>query len=96
MTARAFSASSASVLCHLPTCIELTWRLVHAHRARGVASEAAAAVLRHAREDLGLGAFAAFIEADNQASRRVAAKLGLLPAGETVLHGYRQLVYRLD
>jgi hypothetical protein len=26
----------------------------------------------------------------------VADKVGLKPAGETVLHGYRQLVYRLD
>ena len=53
-------------------------------------------MLRHAREDLGLSAFVAFIHADNGASQRVADKIGLKPAGETVLHGYRQLVYRLD
>ena len=41
-------------------------------------------------------AFVAFIHADNGASQRVADKVGLRPAGETVLHGYRQLVYRLD
>ena len=40
--------------------------------------------------------FVAFIHADNQASRRVADKVGLLPVGETELHGYRQLVYHLD
>ena len=83
-------------LCHLPACTAVTWRLGRAHWGRGIASEAVGAMLRHAREDLGLGAFVAFIHADNQASRRVADKVGLKPAGETVLHGYRQLVYRLD
>jgi RimJ/RimL family protein N-acetyltransferase len=83
-------------LCHLPACTALTWRLARAHWGRGIASEAVRALLRHAREDLGLGAFVAFIHADNQGSRRVAEKVGLLPAGETVLRGYRQLVYRLD
>jgi RimJ/RimL family protein N-acetyltransferase len=82
--------------CHLPGCTALTWRLGRAHWGRGIASEAVGAVLRHAREDLGLSAFVAFIHADNAASQRVADKVGLRPAGETVLHGYRQLVYRLD
>ena len=58
--------------------------------------EAVGALLRHAHEDLELSSFVAFIHANNGASRRVADKIGLLPAGETVLHGYRQLVYRLD
>jgi RimJ/RimL family protein N-acetyltransferase len=83
-------------LCHLPACTALTWRLARAHWGRGVASEAVGAMLRHAREDLGLGSFVAFIHADNRASRRVADKVGLKLAGETELHGYRQLVYRLD
>ncbi len=83
-------------LCHLPACTALTWRLARAHWGRGVASEAVGAMLRHAREDLKLGSLVAFIHADNGASRRVADKVGLKPAGETELHGYRQLVYRLD
>ncbi|MPZ31609.1 MAG: GNAT family N-acetyltransferase [Rhodospirillales bacterium] len=83
-------------LCHLPGCTALTWRLGRAHWGRGIASEAVGALLRHAREDLGLRSFVAFIHADNQASQRVADKVGLRPAGETVLHGYRQRVYRLD
>lgn len=83
-------------LCHLPGCTALTWRLARAHWGRGVASEAVGAMLRHAREDLGMRSFVAFIHADNQASRRVADKVGLRPAGETELNGYRQLVYRLD
>jgi RimJ/RimL family protein N-acetyltransferase len=82
--------------CHLPGCTALTWRLGRPHWGRGIASEAVGAVLRHAREDLGLSDFVAFIHADNGASQRVADKVGLRPAGETVLHGYRQLVYRLD
>ncbi len=83
-------------LCHLPDCTALTWRLGRAHWGRGIASEAVGAVLRHAREDLRLRSFVAFIHADNGASQRVADKIGLLPAGETVLHGYRQLVYRYE
>ncbi|MBY0320357.1 MAG: GNAT family N-acetyltransferase [Reyranella sp.] len=83
-------------LCHLPDSTALIWRLARAHWGRGVATEAVGAMLHHAREDLGMRSFVAFIHADNQASRRVADKVGLLPAGETELHGYRQLVYRLD
>ena len=83
-------------LCHLPGCTAVTWRLGRAHWGRGIASEAVGAMLRHAREDLRLNPFVAFIHADNGASQRVADKVGLRPAGETVLHGYRQLVYRLD
>ena len=82
--------------CHLPDCTAITWRLGRAHWGRGIASEAVGTMLRHAREDLGLCAFVAFIHADNEASRRVADKIGLMPAGETVRHGYRQLLYRLD
>jgi|SRR5262245_10706557 len=82
--------------CHLPGCSELTWRLVRVAWGQGIATEAVAAMLVHARAELGIRSFVAFIEAGNRASRRVAEKIGLQPAGETVLHGLPQLVYRLD
>jgi RimJ/RimL family protein N-acetyltransferase len=82
--------------CHLPGCSEFTWRLVRAAWGQGIATEAVDAMLGHARADLGVRSFVAFIEAGNRASRRVADKIGLQPAGETVLHGLPQLVYRLD
>ena len=82
--------------CHLPDCSELTWRLVRAAWGRGVASEAVRAMLDHARAALDVRSVVAFIEAGNGASRRVAEKMGLLPAGETVLNDLPQLLYRLD
>jgi len=82
--------------CHLPDCSELTWRLMRTAWGQGIATEAVRVMLDHARGDLGVRSFVAFIEAGNRASRRVAEKIGLLPTGEAVLHGYRQLVYRLD
>jgi RimJ/RimL family protein N-acetyltransferase len=82
--------------CHLPACSELTWRLARVAWGQGVATEAVAAMLGHARAELGIRSVVAFIEAGNQASRRVADKIGLQPAGETVLHGLPQLTYRLD
>jgi RimJ/RimL family protein N-acetyltransferase len=82
--------------CHLPGTTELTWRLVRAAWRRGVASEAAAAMLAHVRADRGVRSVVAFIHPDNAGSRGVARKLGLRPDGETRLHGSRQLIYRLD
>jgi RimJ/RimL family protein N-acetyltransferase len=83
-------------LCHLPGTTELTWRLVRAAWRQGVASEAAAAMLAHARAERGAGPVVAFIHPDNAGSQGVARKLGLRPAGETQMHGSRQLIYRLE
>src|SRR6266851_1192554 len=80
--------------CHLPGTTELTWRLVRDAWRQGVASEAAAAMLAHVRAERGAGPVVAFIHPDNAGSQGVARKLGLSPAGETELHGTRQLVYR--
>jgi RimJ/RimL family protein N-acetyltransferase len=82
--------------CHLPNCSELTWRLIRAAWGQGIATEAVSAMLDHAHAELGVRSLVAFIEAGNQASRRVAEKMGLQPAGETLLHGLPQLLYRLD
>jgi ribosomal-protein-alanine N-acetyltransferase len=65
---------------------------------RGYASEACARVMAHAREDLGCRRLAAIVQADNGASQRVLAKLGLsdvgpvqLPTGETLRLYRREL-----
>jgi RimJ/RimL family protein N-acetyltransferase len=80
---------------HLPQATELSWRLVRTSWGQGVATEAAAAVLRHAVEELRSEPVAALIHPGNRASQRVAEIIGLRPAGETVFWGARQLIYRL-
>jgi len=80
--------------CHLPGTTELTWRLVRTAWRQGVASEAAATMLAHARAERGVGPVVAFIHPDNAGSQGVARKLGLRPAGEIRMHGSRQLVFR--
>ncbi len=49
--------------------------------ARGYATESAAAVVGHARDDLGLGRLLAVTSRDNRASMRVLGKLGFALAG---------------
>ena len=55
----------------------MTYLLDRAYWGRGLATEAAREVLRHAREDLGRARLVAFIDPRNRASVRVAEKAGL-------------------
>ena len=57
--------------------IEIGWRFVAEARGKGYATEAAAAVLRHALTTAGLTDVIADIDPENAASRRVAEKLGM-------------------
>jgi RimJ/RimL family protein N-acetyltransferase len=57
--------------------VEIGWRLDPAYWGRGLATEAADAVLRDGFERLGLGRIISIIHRDNTASRRVAEKIGL-------------------
>lgn len=69
---------------------DLGFALLDEHAGRGYAVEAAAAVMRHAREALGIGRVLAIATPANERSRRVLEKLGfrrqeaphLTPAGE--------------
>ena len=62
--------------------IEIGWRLVPEAWGRGLATEAARRLLRHAFETLDLPEVVAYIDPANHRSIRVAEKLGLLPRGE--------------
>jgi RimJ/RimL family protein N-acetyltransferase len=61
--------------------IEIGWRFTRAAWGRGYATEAAAPVLRHGFETVGLAEIIADIDPANTASLRVAAKIGLRPTG---------------
>ncbi|MGH8783153.1 GNAT family N-acetyltransferase [Paraburkholderia sp.] len=57
--------------------VEIGWRLVRDTWGRGIASEAALAVVHHAFDTVGLTEVVAGIAERNAASRRVAEKLGM-------------------
>jgi len=61
--------------------IEIGWRLPRAAWGHGYATEAAAPVLRHGLSTLRLDEVVADIDPDNQASRRVAEKIGMRQLG---------------
>ncbi|MEM7076904.1 MAG: GNAT family N-acetyltransferase [Pseudomonadota bacterium] len=61
---------------------EIGWRLLPRFWGRGLATEAARAVLVHAVQDLGLRGILAYTAPDNHASQRVMARLGLIRATE--------------
>ena len=56
---------------------EIGWRLARDYWGQGLATEAAAAVLDHARDVLGLARLMATVQTDNSASVRVIEKLGM-------------------
>lgn len=61
--------------------VELGYNLARAHGDRGLATEAAARLLDHGFDTLGLPAVWALVHEDNTASLRLAARLGLLDVG---------------
>jgi RimJ/RimL family protein N-acetyltransferase len=65
--------------------VEVSYVLAAAHWHQGYATEAAVAVRDHAVQELGLRRLVALIDADNEASKRVAAKLGMVYEREVKL-----------
>ncbi|MFG2012766.1 GNAT family N-acetyltransferase [Micromonospora sp. NPDC048868] len=57
--------------------VEIGWRLARRHWGRGLATEAACAVLAHARDDLGLTRLVSIHQVGNDASARVMRRLGM-------------------
>lgn len=60
-----------------PDDVEIGWRLARASWGRGLATEAATAIVDHAFGPIGLDRIISIIHRDNIASRRVAEKTGL-------------------
>ncbi len=61
---------------------ELKYALLRSRWGQGLATEAAQAMLAHGAERLGLDQIIATVAAENAASLRVLAKVGMEPAGE--------------
>ncbi len=90
---------------HFTPCIEIGWRLSAEHRGRGLATEGAQAVVRHAFDELRLEELVSFTVPANLPSRRVMEKLGMthdprddfnhpnLPEGHPLR---RHVLYRLQ
>jgi len=69
---------------HIPTfhaefmpAVEIAWRLAAGYWGRGLATEGARAVARHAFEELGLAGLVSFTVPENLRSRSVMEKLGM-------------------
>lgn len=61
--------------------VEIGWRLVRTAWGRGIATEAAKVLVRHAFDTVGLARVIADIDVDNRGSRSVAEKIGMRLAG---------------
>lgn len=75
--------------------VEIGWRFTRASWGQGFATEAAAAVLRHAFGNVCLTDVVADINPMNSPSIRVAEKVGMRCVGKRVLHGTSFRAYRL-
>ncbi|KVN30797.1 GNAT family acetyltransferase [Burkholderia pyrrocinia] len=75
--------------------VEIGWRLVRAAWGRGIASEAAVAVVRHAFDTVRLPRVIADIAAENAGSLNVARKLGMRRIG-VVQDGMPYVRHRLE
>ncbi|WP_374441473.1 GNAT family N-acetyltransferase [Stella sp.] len=75
---------------------QINWRLARSAWGWGLATEAAAAVLRHALADpAAYGPLVAIIHPDNAASIAVARRLGMQPVGEGHFYGGHRILYGL-
>jgi RimJ/RimL family protein N-acetyltransferase len=75
--------------------VEIGWRLVRSAWGRGIATEAARTLVKHAFETVRLPRVIADIAAENQASLHVAQKLGMEWVGYDTSDGMRYERYRL-
>jgi RimJ/RimL family protein N-acetyltransferase len=76
--------------------LEVGWLVRTDRRGRGYATEAGAAALRYAFDELGADHVISLIADDNPASRRVAEKLGARRGDETTIRGDVVSVFRID
>lgn len=71
---------------HPAGILEIGWTIGKAHWGKGIATEAARAVIEHGFRRLGVPAIFALVHRDNAASLRVAQKLGFIDVGEEEHH----------
>lgn len=78
--------------------VEVGWRLGRSHWGQGLATEAAAAVVRFGFEERGLERIVSIAQVGNDASERIMTKLGMQLVRETVnpTSGRRVRVYELS
>ncbi len=69
--------AAPSFEAHFTPCVEIGWRLAADYWGRGLATEAARAVVKYAFEDLGLDELVSFTVPGNVRSRRVMEKIGM-------------------
>jgi RimJ/RimL family protein N-acetyltransferase len=87
---------SGLLVLHEPQAIDLGFRLARLHWGRGFASEAAAAWVRTAFEQLGIDRLTAFAHPENVASLAVLRKLGFTEAGARQVMGMDALTFALE
>jgi RimJ/RimL family protein N-acetyltransferase len=78
---------------HRDAGAEIGWRLASQYWGRGLATEAAQAVFRYGAHVLGFERITATIQSGNDASQRVAEKLGMTLAGRMERNGRETLIY---
>jgi ribosomal-protein-alanine N-acetyltransferase len=75
---------------------ELAYMIARSHWGRGLATEAAGAILEHGFGTLGLDRLVSIIHRDNLASRRVAEKVGLRPERMIQFMDHRCWLYAIE
>ena len=76
--------------------VELGYTLARDAWGVGYATEAATALVEHARSVLGVSRVVATVDPANDASRRVLEKVGMTARGERIAYGRPHAVYALD
>lgn len=76
--------------------VEIAWLFGKAYWNRGLATEAARAVVEHGFAELGLARIVAVAEAPNRASLRIMHKLGMSPQGTVHHYGRDLTMYALE
>jgi RimJ/RimL family protein N-acetyltransferase len=67
-------------------CVEIGWRLAHAHWGQGLATEAAQGALKVGFEQIGLAEIVSFTSLINRPSRAVMERIGMHDSGEDFDH----------
>jgi RimJ/RimL family protein N-acetyltransferase len=76
--------------------VEVGWHTRPSRKGEGIAPEAGAAARDWAFENLDIGHLISLVRPENEASRRVAEKLGMHVDREVDYKGLRHVVYRID